>query len=89
MSDLGPVSQAILDYVNSASGYVELFRLINHLAWGPTATHTESWYFRRLVALAVEGHIEIQVFRKGDNVAIKFCRFEEKPKETGEVGENG
>ena len=74
MSELGPVSQAILDYVNSAFGYIVFFRMIREVARKMKVSHTDNWYFRRLVALALEGRIEGRVYRTGDDVAIKFRR---------------
>ncbi|GAG94317.1 unnamed protein product, partial [marine sediment metagenome] len=42
--------------------------------------HTENWWYRRLVALALEGRIDSRVYRTGDKVAIMF----RKKKETEE-----
>jgi len=77
MGELGPVSQAVLDYVNDSFGYVEFFRVINAAARVTETSHSESWYFRRLVALALEGRIEATVRRDGDNVTIRFRRHQE------------
>lgn len=77
MSDLGPVSQAILEYVNSAFGYIILFKMIYEVSKKTNVSHTDSWYFRRLVALALEGRIEARVYRTGDNVAIQFRCLQE------------
>jgi len=77
MAELGPVSQAILDYVNYAAGYIEFFRLINRVRQLTGASHTNNWFFRRLVALALEGHIEAKVLRRHDLVIIKFRRLQE------------
>ncbi|MFH2110587.1 MAG: hypothetical protein ABIJ47_04930 [Candidatus Bathyarchaeota archaeon] len=78
MSELGPVSQAILDHVNKAFGYIEIFRMINRVALKTGAKHTNNWYFRRLVALTLEGLIEAKVFRTGDDVAVRFRRLQEE-----------
>jgi len=78
VSELGPVSQAILDHVNWSFGYVELFRVIDEAARRTGARHTENWYFRRLVALALEGHIEAKVYRTGDQLAFRFRRLPEE-----------
>ena len=78
MRELGPVSKAILDHVNSAFGYISLFRMIRAVARKTRASHTDNWYFRRLVALALEGRIEGRVYRTWDDVAIKFRRLQDK-----------
>ena len=78
MSELGPISETILDYVNAAYGYIILFRMINEVARMTGVSHTESWYFRRLVALTLEGRIEGRVYRTDDDVAIKFRSLQYK-----------
>ena len=78
MAELGPVSKAILDYVNSAFGYVAIFRMIPRVSRVTGTSHTIPWYNRRLAALAFEGRIEAKVFRTGDNVSIKFRRLQEQ-----------
>ena len=78
MRELGPVSQAILDYVNSAFGSIVFFKMIYEVARTTGVSHTNNWYFRRLVALALEGRIEGRVHRTGDNVAIRFRRLQDK-----------
>lgn len=75
MSELGPVSQAILDYVNSTFGYIEFFRMYNRVARETGAKHTDNWYFRRLAALALEGRIKVRVYRTGDDLAFRFRRL--------------
>jgi|GEM_PF-7033166 len=77
MSELGPVSQAILDYVNSKQGYIQTFRMIHDVALKTGESHSGKWYFRRLVCLALEGRIETIVSRKGDHVDIRFRRLQE------------
>ena len=77
VTELGPVSQAILDYVNWRAGDISLFRVINYAAGETGARHTESWYFRRLAALALEGHIMAVVHRDGDKLAFRFRRLPE------------
>jgi len=77
VSELGPVSQAILDHVNRAFGYIEIFRMIDRVARKTGARHINTWYFRRLVALTLEGRIEAKVYRTGDQVAIRFRRLQE------------
>jgi len=78
MRELGPISQAILDYVNSAFGYIVFFRMIYEVARTMGVSHTDNWYFRRLVALALEGRIEGRVYRTEDKVAIRFRRLQDK-----------
>jgi len=77
MSELGPVSQAILDHVNSAFGYIVLFKMIYEVSRRTKVSHTDSWYFRRLVALALEGRIEGRVYRDGDDLFIRFRRLQD------------
>ncbi len=78
MSELGPVSQAILDYVDSTFGSIVFFRMIYEIARVTGVSHTDNWYFRRLVALALEGRIEGKVYRTGDKVVIRFRRLQDK-----------
>jgi len=77
MSELGPVSQAILDYMEGYFGYIAIFSMIHRVSLKTGTSHTNHWYFRRLVALALEDHIEARVFRTGDDVVIKFRRLQE------------
>lgn len=77
MGELGPVSQAILDHVNSAFGYIALFKMYDQVSRKTGTSHTIPWYFRRLVALTLEGRIEARVFRTGDDMEIKFRRLQE------------
>ena len=94
MSELGPVSQAILDYVDSAFGHIIFFRMIDEVARMTGTSHTNNWYFRRLVALALEGRIEGRVYRTGDKVTVRFQRLQNKgleglPEIEGERGPLG
>ena len=73
---LGPVSQAILDHVNNTFGYIILFRMTHEVSRKTGARHTDQWYYRRLVALSIEGRIEAKVYRDGDKVTIRFRRRE-------------
>lgn len=74
---LGPVSKALLDIVNKTFGYVNLGKL-HYEVFNRTGEHrTDNWIFRRLVALALEGHIEGVVYRNGDKVTIRFRRKKE------------
>ena len=77
MTELGPISQAILDYVNGTVGYLVMYRLILNVARETGASHTENWYFRRLVALALENRINATVFRDGDSLTVRFRRITE------------
>jgi len=77
MSELGLVSQAILDYIDVKKGYIVIFEMVHQVSLKTGTSHTTPWYFRRLVALALEGCIEGRVFRTGDDVAIKFRRLQE------------
>jgi len=77
LSELGPVSQAILDYIDLKKGYIVIFEMLHRVSLKTGTSHTIPWYFRRLVALAFEGRIEAQVIRTGDVVDIKFKRLQE------------
>jgi len=59
LSDLGPVSQAILNYINERPGYIEIFRMINHVRKATGESHSTKYYRTQLTALALEGHIEL------------------------------
>jgi len=76
--ELGPVSQAILDYMEEHIGYIAIFSMIHRVSLKTGTSHTSPWYFRRLVALALEGRIEARVFRTGDDMAIKFRQLQEE-----------
>lgn len=77
MSELGPVSTAILEYVNLSPFHVEIFRMIDRVSRVTRARHTNEWYFRRLCALAFEGHIKVKIHRDGDGLAFKFIRLKD------------
>ena len=77
MSALGPVSEAILDYVETSRGEISIWSMINRVSRVTGTSHTSPWFFRRLVALLVEGRIETKVHRTGDQVAITFRRLQE------------
>ena len=81
MGELGPVSQAILNYVNERAYYIEFFRMIHAVHLKTGAKHTNNWYRTRLMALALEGHIEGKVARKGDTLVIRFRRLQEEATE--------
>jgi len=77
LSELGPGSKALLDRVNLSFGYVALGDLVS---WARAKTglgHGSNWWYRRLVALALEGHIDAKVYRTGDQIAILFRRKKE------------
>jgi len=75
--ELGPASQALLDRMNLAFGYVEIGTLISWAKAKAGLGHSTDWWYRRLVALALEGRIEAKVHRTGDKLAIKFRRLQE------------
>jgi len=77
MSELGPVSQAILDYIQTQPGYIEKFRMIYAVQRRTGESHSGKWYFRRLACLALEGRIEANVSWTGDKVAVRFRRLQE------------
>ncbi len=73
---LGPASKALLDRINLEPGVVHTLEVI---AWAKKRTglrKNEYWWFRRIVALAIEGHIEQGVDRTLDIVHIYFQRKE-------------
>ncbi|GAG99984.1 unnamed protein product [marine sediment metagenome] len=75
-NELGPASKALLERVNISFGYVELGTLVS---WARAKTglgHGHNWWYRRLVALALEGHIDTKVHRNGDQIAILFKKKE-------------
>lgn len=74
--ELGPASQALLERINMESGVVHTQGVI---AWAQKRTgikENEYWWFRRIVALAIEGHIEQGVDRTRDIVYVFFQRKE-------------
>ena len=75
--DLGPVSRALLDIVNGAFGYITLGKLHHEVFTRTGELRSDHWFYRRLVALALEGHIEGVVLRDGDKVNIRFRRKKE------------
>lgn len=78
MSELGPVSQAILEYVNSKPGFISFWNMIITVSKEENVNHTSPWWFRRLIALALEGHIEATVYHLPDNnLSFKFRHLQE------------
>jgi len=77
VSDLDSISQAILDYVKASYGYIAISGMIDQIARVTGVRHANEWYFRRLVALALEGHIEAKVSRACNQLFIKFRRLQE------------
>lgn len=78
MAELGPVSQAILDYIEDHPRYIEIFRMINHVRKATGESHSHKYYRTQLTALALEGRIEAKVQRTGDKIAIRWRRRHEK-----------
>ena len=76
MSELGPASKALLERVNLSYSYVELGTLISWARAKTALSHGHTWWYRRLVALALEGHIDAKVHRDGDQIAILFKKKE-------------
>ena len=78
MSELGPASKALLDRVNASFGYVDQGTLVSWAMAKTALGHGRIWWYRRIVALALEGHIDAKVNRDGDNkIAIRFRRKQE------------
>lgn len=76
MSELGPVSQGILDYVNQHFDYIGFYRLSGEVTRKTGAHRSSNWYWRRLAALAMEGRIEVEVHRQGDEIDFRFRRLQ-------------
>ena len=76
VNELGSASKALLERINISFGYVEFGTLVS---WARVKTglgHGSNWWYRRLVALALEGHIDAKVYRTGDKIAILFKKKE-------------
>ncbi len=74
--ELGPASHALLERINKESGVVHILEVI---AWAKKKTglkQNEYWWFRRIVALAIEGRIDHGVDRTLDIVHVYFQRKE-------------
>ena len=74
--ELGPASLALLERINKESEVVDTLAVI---AWAKEKTgikRNEYWWFRRIVALYVEGHIEAGVERTLDITYVYFQRKE-------------
>ena len=77
LSELGPASKALLERVNMSFGNVELGTLIS---WARAKTglgHSSNWWYRRIVALALERRIDARVYRTGDKIALLFRKKKE------------
>jgi len=77
MHALGPASKALLERINMESDVVHTEAVI---AWAKHKTRikrNEYWWFRRIVALAIEGYIDAGVNRNGDIVYVYFQRNKE------------
>jgi len=77
LSELDPISQAILDYIQTQPDYIKTFRMIYAVHRKLGVSHSGKWYFRRLVCLALEGRIEAQVNRAGKQLHVRFRRLQE------------
>jgi len=75
--DLGPASKAILERINHSFGNISLGDCINWCRKKTRLGHTEYWWYRRIMALALEGHIEARVYRTGDKVTTLFRKKRE------------
>ncbi len=74
--ELGPASLALLERINKESEVVDTLAVI---AWAKEKTgikRNEYWWFRRIVALYVEGYIKSGVERTLDIVFVYFQRKE-------------
>jgi len=88
LSDLGPVSQAILDYIQERPQPIEIFRMIHAVSKVTKTSHSSKWYFRQLVGLHIEGRIEASMVRQGDKLGIRWRRLPEFKEAEGEVGKS-
>ena len=71
---LGAASLALLERINMESGVVHTEAVISWAKEKTRIKQNEYWWFRRIVALAIEGHIEQGVERTLDIVYIFFQR---------------
>jgi len=78
MSELGPISQAILDYVQEQPDYIRMFEMIRSVAQKTGVSHSSKWYFRQLLGLALEKRIECKLYRSGDKLTFKFRRLHDE-----------
>lgn len=76
VNELGSASKALLERINMSFGYAELGNLISWASVKTGLRHGHIWWYRRLVALALEGHIDAKVHRNGDKLAILFKKKE-------------
>jgi len=76
VNELGPASKALLERINISFGYVEFGTLVSWARVKTDLGHGNNWWYRRLVALALEGHIDAKVYRTGDKIAILFKKKE-------------
>lgn len=76
VNDLGPASKALLERIKLSFGYVELGNLVSWARAKTGLRHGSNWWYRRIVALALEGHIDAKVYRTGDKIAILFRKKE-------------
>jgi len=77
-SKLDKASEELLKYVDETSGFVSVSKLSIYLGVKTGLSIWDQFWFRRLVALALEGYIKAKVYREGDEVSIRFRRKEER-----------
>lgn len=72
LKPLGPASQALLDYINNASGQIVLGDCIQAVRKKVNIWHNRYWWKTRIQALATEGRIYATVYRDGDKVTTIY-----------------
>ena len=77
LSELGPASKALLERVNTSFGNITIEDTIVWAKRKTKLSHDDQWWYRRLVALALEGYIDTRVYRTGDKITILFRKKKE------------
>ena len=75
--ELGPASEALLERINMTSGSIHIEATIEWAKKKTRIKKNEYWWYRRLVALYVEGRIDAGINRTGDIVYVSFQRKKE------------
>lgn len=86
LKPLGPASQALLDYINNASGQIVLKDCIRAVREKANRWHDKIWWNIRIQALATEGRIDATVYRNGDKVTTIYRKKGERSVTNAELG---
>ncbi len=76
LKPLGPASQALLDYINNASGQIVIKDCIRAVREKSNRWHDSYWWKTRIQALAIEDRIQATVYRNGDKVTTIYRKKE-------------